>query len=76
LPGKSDEEVLQIAGLDDGDIERMWTPNSVKHARLELFVSYLLALLALNFAIGVIPRASGNENAKTPEAPKPIEPSA
>jgi hypothetical protein len=59
LPGKSDEEILEIAGLTDGDIKRMWTPDSVLDVRLELFTTYLMALASLNFALGAFSRATG-----------------
>ena len=58
FPGKSDEEVLKVAGLNDGDIERMWTPSSVQHARFGLFISYLVLLGSFNFAVGSYSRAS------------------
>jgi len=59
LPGKSDEEILEIAGITDGDIKRMWTPDSVFEVRLELFSTYLIALASLNFALGAFSRATG-----------------
>jgi hypothetical protein len=59
LPGKSDEEILEIAGLSDGDIKRMWTPNSVFEVRLELFIAYLMGLASLNFTLGALARATG-----------------
>jgi hypothetical protein len=49
LPGALDAEILKIAGLADSDIEKMWTPASVERVRFELFISYLVALLSLNF---------------------------
>jgi hypothetical protein len=52
LSGKADEEVLVIAGLDDGAIERMWTPSSVQRVRLELFLAYIALLCSLNFTLG------------------------
>jgi hypothetical protein len=58
FPDESPGRILEIAGLDDGDIERMWTPSSVHRARLELFVSYLLSLAAVNFAAASYTRAS------------------
>jgi uncharacterized membrane protein len=51
---QSDEKILEQAGLSDGDIEEMWTSSSVREARLQLFSSYLVALMALNFAIGTL----------------------
>lgn len=58
-PSESDEGLVKIAGLEDGDIERMWTPSSVRLARLELFSSYLATLCLINFALGAHERASG-----------------
>lgn len=53
-----DEEVLRGAGLDDASIKRMWTPRSVNAARIELFVSYLLAMMSINYALGAFARAT------------------
>ncbi len=64
LPGKSDEEILEIAGLTDGDIKRMWTPDSVFGARLELFTTYLIGLASLNFTLGAFARATGQATSK------------
>lgn len=57
FPNYSDEQLLEKAGLTDADIEWAWTPESVKHARLELFISYVAGLASINFAIGAIARA-------------------
>jgi len=64
LPGKSDEEILEIAGLTDGDIKRMWTQDSVFETRLELFSAYLIGLASLNFALGAFARAGGQSPSK------------
>jgi len=58
FPGYSDARILEIAGLNDADIERMWTPSSVRRARIELLVSYMLCLTFINFAAGSQVRAS------------------
>ncbi len=58
FPGQSDEEILEKAGLNEGDIERMWTPSSVEHAQFGLFISYLVLLGSFNFAVGSYSRAS------------------
>jgi hypothetical protein len=58
-PGESDERLLEIAGLNDGDIEKMWTPSSVRRARVELFISYLATLCLMNFALGAHKRSLG-----------------
>jgi hypothetical protein len=50
-PNKSDEDLLKCGGLEDGDIETLWTVSSVRKARLELFMSYVVLLGALNVAI-------------------------
>ena len=60
--GMSDSEILEYAGLKDSDIERMWTPSSVKLARLELFLSYIACFASANFAIGAFTRASRDTN--------------
>lgn len=64
LPGKTDVEILQIAGLTDGDIERMWTPESVEHVHLELFLSYMTCFALVNFAIGAFARGSPDNDSK------------
>lgn len=56
--GYSDERILEIAGLNDADIERMWTTSSVRRARLELFICYVLCLASINFSLGSQERAS------------------
>lgn len=60
LPKESDQGILEIAGLTDGDIERMWTPSSVRDARLQLFISYVIGLASINFALGSFARASAS----------------
>lgn len=63
---ESDAKVLEIVGLTDGDIEKMWTSDSVREARLELFVSYLVGLMSINFVLGSLARTP------TGSAPRPI----
>jgi len=46
----SDEELLKCGGLNEGDIERMWTASSVRLIRLSLFLSYVVVLGSLNLA--------------------------
>jgi len=53
----SDEELLKCGGLNDGDIERMWTPSSVRWVRFDLFLSYVALLGSLNLAIAAAPRS-------------------
>jgi hypothetical protein len=55
---ESDAQILEIVGLTDGDIEKMWTPSSVREARLELFVTYLVGLMSINFVMGSLARTS------------------
>jgi hypothetical protein len=50
-PGTSDVDLLRKGGLDDGSIERMWTPSSVLHVRLWLLVTYVLCLSMVNFSL-------------------------
>lgn len=57
FPNASNEEILRKAGLTDAAIERMWTPESVRRARIELFVSYLVALASANYTFGSMKRA-------------------
>jgi hypothetical protein len=52
FPHNSDSEILEGAGLTDGVIQQMWTPESVRRARLSLFISYLMVLLSTNFLTG------------------------
>ena len=52
----SDEDLLKCGGLDDGDIETMWTPASVRRARLELFFSYVVLLGSISLVIEASPR--------------------
>jgi hypothetical protein len=58
FPDASNEEILRKAGLTDAAIERMWTPNSVRRARIEVFISYLSALALANYTFGSMKRAS------------------
>ena len=52
----SEENLLKCGGLDDGDIETMWTPSSVRQARLELFFSYVVLLGSISLVIEASPR--------------------
>lgn len=53
----SDEDLLECGGLNDGDIETMWTASSVRQARLELFLSYVLCLGALSIVVDTAPKS-------------------
>lgn len=53
FPEKSDEELLEIVGLEEKDIRRIWDSGSVTRARTGLFISYFFALAFSNLAIGL-----------------------
>jgi len=53
FPGRSDEELLEIVGLEEKDIRRIWNSGSVTLARSGLFISYFFALAFSNLAIGL-----------------------
>jgi hypothetical protein len=57
-PNRSDEDLLRCGGLKDGDIETLWTVSSVRTARLELFISYVVLLSALSVAVAGSSRRS------------------
>jgi len=63
-PNCSDEQLLEKAGLTDAAIEWAWTPSTVKRARLELFISYVAGLAAINFALGALARAKTDPKPK------------
>jgi hypothetical protein len=50
-PQSSDQDLLKCAGLEDADIEKVWSPGSVRRARLELFLSYIVFLGSINLMI-------------------------
>lgn len=54
----SDTEILRIHGLEDTQIEQMWTAESIEHARLELSSAAVFAWGALNFAAGCFGRST------------------
>jgi hypothetical protein len=56
--GAPNELILKRAGLTDDAIKRMWTPDSVDNARIELFIWYLLTMGSINYALGAFARAS------------------
>ena len=55
-PNKTDQDLLRCGGLEDGDIEELWTPSSVYRVRFELFMSYILVLGSINVVIRSKPR--------------------
>jgi low affinity Fe/Cu permease len=52
-PDKSDEELLEIVGLEEKGVRRVWNSRSVTLARSELFISYFFTLAFANLAIGL-----------------------
>lgn|GEM_PF-4670641 len=57
-PNKTDQDLLRCGGLEDGDIETLWTPSSVYRIRFELFVSYILVLGSINVVISSKPKSA------------------
>jgi len=57
FPNAPSEELIKSSGLNEGDIEKMWTPESILLAKGLLFVSYLGAIASLNFAVGAFNRS-------------------
>jgi hypothetical protein len=55
----SDEDLLRSRGLDDEQVRRLWTTNSLIVARLLLFTAYCACILALvvAFSCGVVHEA-------------------
>ena len=53
FPEKSDEELLEIVGLEEKGIRRVWNSGSVTLARSGLFISYFFTLAFSNLAIGL-----------------------
>ena len=56
FPGKNDEELLRIGGLEEWQIEKVWTPGSVRAVRLGLLGAYSLTLGLTNIAFGAAER--------------------
>ena len=52
-PNKTDVQLLQDVGLDDRDIEKVWTHGSVVAARFSLFFTYFLFLASANVIAGL-----------------------
>jgi membrane protein implicated in regulation of membrane protease activity len=69
FPDKSDGQILKIAGLEEDDIENMWTISSIREVRSELFFSYLLGLCSINFILGLIAHRKTQKDARGPEGP-------
>jgi hypothetical protein len=51
-PDKNDPELLRIGGLEDWQIQKVWTPGSVLALRLSLLTSFSLTLGLANVALG------------------------
>jgi len=58
FPNVSNDELIKDAGLEQGDIEKLWTASSILLAKTLLFLSYLGAMTSLNYAIGAHERST------------------
>jgi len=56
FPDKNDPELLRIGGLEDWQIQKVWTPGSVLALRLCLLVTFSLTLSLANVALGAAAR--------------------
>lgn len=52
FPGKSDDDLLKIGGLEDAQIKRVWTPGSVLASRLCILLSFASTLAFANVGLG------------------------
>lgn len=52
-PDKNDLELLRIGGLQDWQIQKVWTPASVLVVRLSILTTFALTLGIANMSIGV-----------------------
>ena len=55
-PDKNDPELLRIGGLEDWQIQKVWTPGSVLALRLSLLATFSLTLGLANVALGAAAR--------------------
>jgi hypothetical protein len=55
-PAKNDPDLLQIGGLEEWQIETVWTPGSVRAVRLGLLGTFSLTLGLANIAFGATER--------------------
>jgi len=55
-PDKNDPELLRIGGLEDWQIQKVWTPGSVLALRLSLLATFSLTLAVANVALGAAAR--------------------
>ncbi|HMH13263.1 MAG TPA: hypothetical protein VK578_09160 [Edaphobacter sp.] len=51
-PDKNNSELLRIGGLEDWQIQKVWTPGSVLALRLSLLITLILTLGLANVALG------------------------
>ena len=59
FPDKNDPELLRIGGLEDWQIQKVWTPGSVLALRLSLLLAFSLTLGLANLALGAAARLKG-----------------
>jgi hypothetical protein len=57
-PDKNDPELMRIGGLEDWQIQTVWTPGSVLALRLSLLMSFALTFGIANMAIGAVARVN------------------
>jgi hypothetical protein len=56
FPDKTDPELLRTGGLEDWQIQKVWTPGSVLALRLSLLITFALTLSLANVALGAAAR--------------------
>ena len=64
FPNATNEQLIEAAGLREGDLERAWTASSIKLAELELLISYVCLMASANYCIGAFTRATKTSNTK------------
>jgi hypothetical protein len=55
-PDKNDPELLRIGGLEDWQIQKVWTPGSVLALRMSLLSTFAITLGLANVALGAAAR--------------------
>jgi len=55
-PDMTDSQLLRIGGLEDWQIQKVWTPGSVLALRLSLLITFSLTLGLANVALGAAAR--------------------
>lgn len=58
FPNATSADLIEYGGLKEGDIEKMWTSESIFLAKALLYLSYLGAMASLNYAIGAHNRST------------------